>query len=102
MAFGRTQMVGEDLSLAGTRWYFQFFFYTIGRDENGQGRLRLRKLDAAHGGHHHLQHHLGWIFHEWKGASKKAHSLIATGIATLILSTIIIGIGTALKAGFKF
>jgi L-rhamnose-H+ transport protein len=39
----------------------------------------------------------GWIFHEWKGSSKKAHSLIATGIAMLILSTIIIGVGTWLK-----
>ena len=39
----------------------------------------------------------GWIFHEWKGSSKKAHTLIASGIATLILSTIIIGVGTWLK-----
>jgi len=41
----------------------------------------------------------GWILHEWKGSSKKAHTLIATGIATLVLSTIIIGIGTRLKTG---
>ena len=39
----------------------------------------------------------GWIFHEWKGSSKKTHALIALGIATLILSTIVIGIGTWLK-----
>jgi L-rhamnose-H+ transport protein len=39
----------------------------------------------------------GWILHEWKGSSKKAHTLIATGIATLVLSTIIIGWGTYLK-----
>ena len=36
----------------------------------------------------------GWIFQEWKGSSKKAHSLIAAGIITLILSAIIIGYGT--------
>jgi L-rhamnose-H+ transport protein len=41
----------------------------------------------------------GWIFHEWKGSSKKAHLLIAGGIVTLILSTIVIGYGTYLKAG---
>ena len=35
----------------------------------------------------------GWIFHEWKGSSKKAHMLIAGGILTLILSTCIIGAG---------
>ena len=39
----------------------------------------------------------GWIFHEWKGSSKKAHALIASGILALILSTIIIGLGTWLK-----
>ena len=33
----------------------------------------------------------GWIFQEWKGSSKKAHGLIAAGIVTLILSTVIIG-----------
>jgi L-rhamnose-H+ transport protein len=39
----------------------------------------------------------GWIFREWKGAGKKTHTLITLGIGTLILSTIIIGIGTWLK-----
>jgi len=39
----------------------------------------------------------GWIFHEWKGSSKKAHGLIGLGIAALILSTIIIGYGTYIK-----
>ena len=35
----------------------------------------------------------GWILHEWKGSSKKAHGLIAAGIAILVLSTVIIGAG---------
>jgi L-rhamnose-H+ transport protein len=39
----------------------------------------------------------GWIFHEWKGSSKKAHRLIASGIVMLILSTVVIGFGTYLK-----
>jgi len=42
----------------------------------------------------------GWIWHEWKGSSKKAHLLIGGGIATLILSTIIIGYGTYLKRDY--
>ena len=62
-----------------------------GRDADGQ--VRLRQLDAAHGQHHHLQHDVGLDLHEWKGSSKKAHRLIAAGIVTLILSTIIIGAG---------
>jgi L-rhamnose-H+ transport protein len=39
----------------------------------------------------------GWIFHEWKGSSKKTYALIVAGILTLILSTIVIGYGTYLK-----
>jgi L-rhamnose-H+ transport protein len=39
----------------------------------------------------------GWILHEWKGSSRKAHRLIGLGITTLLLSTIIIGFGTWLK-----
>ena len=42
----------------------------------------------------------GWILHERRGSSKKAHLLIAGGVATLILSTLIIGYGTYLRAGF--
>jgi hypothetical protein len=41
----------------------------------------------------------GWIFHEWKGSSKKAHLLIAGGIATLVLSTCVIGLGAAMNGG---
>jgi L-rhamnose-H+ transport protein len=39
----------------------------------------------------------GWIFHEWKGSSKKAYRLIVSGIAILVLSTVIIGVGTYIK-----
>jgi L-rhamnose-H+ transport protein len=38
----------------------------------------------------------GWIFHEWKGSGNKAHLLITGGVATLILSTVVIGLGTAM------
>jgi L-rhamnose-H+ transport protein len=81
--------------LAGTTWYFQFFFYTMGATQMG-------KFDFASWTLHMASIIIfatmwGWIFHEWKGSSKKAHGLIAGGIATLILSTIIIGWGTYLK-----
>ncbi len=39
----------------------------------------------------------GWYFHEWKGSSRKAHVLISAGIATLILSTIVVGVGAWMK-----
>jgi len=81
-------------ALAGTTWYFQFFFYTMGATQMG-------KYDFASWTLHMASIIIfstmwGWILHEWKGASVKAHTLIAIGIATLVLSTIIIGCGAHL------
>lgn len=86
--------------LAGTTWYFQFFFYSM-------GHVRMGGSDPEGFGFSSWTLHMasiiifstmwGWIFKEWKGSSKKAHMLIALGIATLILSTVVIGYGTYLK-----
>ena len=83
-------------ALAGTTWYFQFFFYTMGATQMG-------KYDFASWTLHMSSIIIfatmwGWIFHEWKGSSKKAHLLIGVGIATLVLATIIIGYGAWLKS----
>ena len=79
-------------AVAGTTWYFQFFFYTMGASQMGS------KYDFASWSLHMASIIIfatmwGWIFHEWKGSSKKAHLLIAGGIATLVLSTFVIGAG---------
>ena len=84
-------------ALAGTCWYFQFFFYTMGATKMG-------KYDFASWTLHMSSIIIfatmwGWIFHEWKGSSKKAHLLIGGGIATLVLATVIIGYGAWLKSG---
>lgn len=81
--------------LAGTCWYFQFFFYTMGETQMGKFGFASWTLHMA--SIIIFSTMWGWIFHEWKGSSKKAHGLIAGGIAMLILSTIIIGYGTYLK-----
>lgn len=78
-------------ALAGTCWYFQFFFYTMGATKMG-------KYDFASWTLHMASIIIfstmwGWIFHEWKGASRKAHLLIAAGIMTLVFSTLVIGLG---------
>jgi L-rhamnose-H+ transport protein len=83
-------------ALAGTCWYFQFFFYTMGATQMGEYDFASWTLHMA--SIIIFSTMWGWILHEWKGASKKAHLLIAGGIATLILSTIIIGWGTYLKS----
>jgi L-rhamnose-H+ transport protein len=82
-------------ALAGATWYFQFFFYTMGETQMGKFGFASWTLHMA--SIIIFSTMWGWIFHEWKGASKKAHALIATGIATLILSTVVIGFGTWLK-----
>jgi L-rhamnose-H+ transport protein len=77
--------------VAGTTWYFQFFFYTMGASQMG-------KYDFASWTLHMASIIIfatmwGWIFHEWKGSSRKAHGLIAGGVFLLILSTCVIGAG---------
>jgi len=84
-------------ALAGTTWYMQFFFYSMGESKMGKFGFASWTLHMA--SIIIFSTMWGWILHEWKGASKKAHLLIATGIATLILSTIIIGYGTLLSTG---
>jgi L-rhamnose-H+ transport protein len=82
--------------LAGTCWYFQFFFYTMGETQMGKFSFASWTLHMA--SIIIFSTMWGWILHEWKGSSKKAHLLIAGGIGTLILSTIVIGYGTYLKS----
>lgn len=82
-------------ALAGTTWYFQFFFYTMGETQMGEFGFASWTLHMA--SIIIFSTMWGWIFREWKGSSKRAHRLIASGILALILSTIIIGFGTWLK-----
>lgn len=82
-------------ALAGTLWYFQFFFYTMGETQMGKYGFASWTLHMA--SIIIFSTLWGWILREWQGASRKAHALIAAGIATLILSTIVIGYGTYLK-----
>ena len=83
-------------ALAGTTWYLQFFFYTMGETKMGKFGFASWTLHMA--SIIIFSTMWGWILHEWKGSSKRAHALMAGGIATLICSTIVIGIGTWLKS----
>ena len=82
-------------ALAGTTWYFQFFFYTMGETQMGEFGFASWTLHMA--SIIIFSTMWGWIFQEWKGSSKKAHGLIIAGILILILSTVTVGIGTYLK-----
>ena len=78
-------------ALAGTTWYFQFFFYSMGETQMGKFGFASWTLHMA--SIIIFSTMWGWIFHEWKGSSRKAHLLIAGGILTLVLSTVVIGAG---------
>jgi L-rhamnose-H+ transport protein len=81
---------------AGTIWYFQFFFYTMGETQMGKYGFASWTLHMA--SIIIFSTMWGLIFHEWQGTSRKARGFLAVGISSLILSTIIIGCGTYLKS----
>lgn len=79
---------------AGITWYLQFFFY-------GMGTTKMGRYDFS-----------SWTIHmafiivfsnlwgiglkEWKGTSPRTHAFIAAGIAVLIASVVVVGIGNAM------
>jgi L-rhamnose-H+ transport protein len=81
-------------ALAGTTWYFQFFFYTMG--ETQMGRFRFSSWTLHMASIIIFSTLWGVALKEWKGTSIKAHGLIAAGIAVLILSTLVVGYGNYL------
>lgn len=83
-------------ALAGACWYLQFFFYTMG--ETQMGRFGFASWTLHMASIIIFSTVWGWILHEWKGASRQVHGIIAAGIGLLILSTVIIGLGTWLKS----
>jgi L-rhamnose-H+ transport protein len=85
--------------LAGTTWYMQFFFYTMGETQMGSFRFSSWTLHMA--SIIIFSTMWGWILHEWKGASRRTHVLIGTGIAILILSTLTVGYGNYLGVNAK-
>ena len=83
-------------ALAGTTWYFQFFFYTMGETQMGDFRFASWTLHMA--SIIIFSTLWGVALHEWKGSSKRTHRLIALALFVLVLSTVIVGYGNYLKA----
>ena len=83
-------------ALAGGMWYLQFFFYTA-------GQTFMPSALAFSGWTLHMASVIlfatlwGLVRHEWRGTSKKAHLMIAGGVALLLLSTLIIGGANLMK-----
>ena len=83
-------------ALAGTTWYFQFFFYTMGETQMGDFGFASWTLHMA--SIIIFSTLWGVVLHEWKGSSKRTHVLIAIGLGVLVLSTVIVGYGNYLKS----
>ena len=83
-------------ALAGTIWYFQFFFYGMGQTKMGKD-LHFSSWTI------HMAFIIvfstlwGLFFREWKGTSRRTHVLIFLGIAVLFASTVVVGYGNWLK-----
>jgi L-rhamnose-H+ transport protein len=81
-------------ALAGTTWFLQFFFYGIGESKLGNGAsswiLHMAFIIL-------VANMWGIVLKEWKGVSKKTKATITLGIATIILSVLVVGYGNSLK-----
>ncbi len=83
-------------ALGGTLWYLQFFFYTMGESQMGEYGFSSWSLHMA--SIILFSTIWGFVFKEWAQASSKTRLMVWAGIATLILSTIVIGAGNFLGA----
>jgi L-rhamnose-H+ transport protein len=78
-------------ALAGTTWYMQFFFYTMGETQMGRYKFSSWTL--------HMASIIifatlwGITLKEWNGTSSKTKLFVALSLLVLVASTIIVGYG---------
>ena len=81
-------------ALAGTTWYMQFFFYTMGETQMGAYKFSSWTLHMA--SIIIFSSLWGIALHEWKGVSRRTRGLLALSISILVASTVIVGYGNYL------
>jgi L-rhamnose-H+ transport protein len=81
-------------ALGGTLWYGQFFFYTMGESQMGEYGFSSWTLHMA--SIILFSTLWGFALKEWLGASRRTRSMVWLGIALLVGSTVIIGVGNML------
>jgi L-rhamnose-H+ transport protein len=84
-------------AFGGTLWYFQFFFYTMGESQMGRYSFSSWTLHMA--SIILFSTLWGFALKEWAGASARTRRLVWLGIAVLVGSTVVIGIGNSLATG---
>ena len=83
-------------ALAGTTWYFQFFFYTMG--ETQMGRFKFSSWTLHMASIIIFSTLWGIALKEWKGAGLKTKWLVAFSLLVLVGSTVVVGYGNYLGA----
>ncbi|MDD4992500.1 MAG: L-rhamnose/proton symporter RhaT [Paludibacter sp.] len=80
-------------ALAGTTWFLQFFFYGMGESKLGNGAsswiLHMSTIILT-------ANMWGIVRKEWTGVSSKTKWTITTGIALIMLSVVLVGIGNSM------
>ena len=78
-------------ALAGTTWYMQFFFYTMGETQMGRYKFSSWTLHMA--SIIIFSTLWGISLKEWKGASGRTWLLVTASLLVLVSSTVIVGYG---------
>jgi L-rhamnose-H+ transport protein len=78
-------------ALAGTTWYMQFFFYTMGETQMGRYKFSSWTLHMA--SIIIFSTLWGIALNEWKGAGGRTRLLVGLSLLVLVTSTIIVGYG---------
>jgi len=81
-------------ALAGTTWYMQFFFYTMGETQMGRYKFSSWTLHMASIMIFSTLWGIG--LREWNGTGRRTKLLVAASLFVLIASTVIVGYGNYL------
>ena len=80
-------------AIAGTTWFLQFFFYGMGESKLGNGAsswiLHMAFIIL-------VSNMWGFVLKEWRGVSRKTLTTITIGIALILTSVLIVGVGNSL------
>jgi L-rhamnose-H+ transport protein len=97
-AFSKAPMLSNYFysALAGTTWYFQFFFYTMGETQMGRYKFSSWTLHMA--SIIIFSTLWGIALKEWNGTSARTKRLVGFSLLVLVTSTIVVGYGNYLGA----
>jgi L-rhamnose-H+ transport protein len=80
-------------AIAGTTWFFQFFFYGMGESKLGNGAsswiLHMAFIIM-------ISSLWGITLKEWKGVSSATFKTILAGVLTIMISVLLVGYGNSL------